>query len=86
VAVGKFQLVRWADSFTGMHLNTFFDAEGNRVHAFTDTGYDPLGQFRPSRLRRLWASWWIWFCAFTLLTLRAKMQVAACCGSIAVAA
>jgi hypothetical protein len=30
-------LVRWADSFTGLHLNTFFDAEGNRVRAFTDT-------------------------------------------------
>jgi YD repeat-containing protein len=38
------QLVRWADSFTGLHLNTFFDAEGNRVRAFTDSGYDPLGQ------------------------------------------
>ncbi len=37
-------MVRWADSVTGLNLNTFFDAEGNRVRAFTDTGYDPLGQ------------------------------------------
>src|SRR5712692_5977375 len=37
-------MVRWSDSVTGLNLNTFFDAEGNRVRAFTDTGYDPLGQ------------------------------------------
>jgi YD repeat-containing protein len=38
------QLVRWADSVTGDNLNTLFDAEGNRVRAYTDSGYDPLGQ------------------------------------------
>ena len=38
------QMVRWADAFTGLNENTFFDAEGNRVRAFTDLGYDPLGQ------------------------------------------
>jgi hypothetical protein len=38
------QMVRWADAVTGLNESTFFDAEGNRVRAFTDTGYDPLGQ------------------------------------------
>src|SRR6185369_7828146 len=38
------QMVRWADGFTGLNENTFFDAEGNRVRAFTDAGFDPLGQ------------------------------------------
>jgi len=38
------QMVRWADAVTGLNESTFFDAEGNRVRAFTDSGYDPLGQ------------------------------------------
>jgi YD repeat-containing protein len=36
------QLVRWHDSVTGMHLNYFYDADGNLARAFTDLGYDPL--------------------------------------------
>ncbi len=36
--------MRWADSVTGDNLNTLFDAEGNRVRAYSDSGYDPLGQ------------------------------------------
>jgi YD repeat-containing protein len=38
------QMVRWADSVTGDHLNRQFDAEGNLVREYTDSGYDPLGQ------------------------------------------
>lgn len=38
------QMTRWADSVTGDNLNSQYDAEGNLVHAYTDSGYDPLGQ------------------------------------------
>jgi hypothetical protein len=38
------QLTRWADSVTGDNLNSLYDAEGNVMEEYTDTGYNPLGQ------------------------------------------
>ena len=38
------QMVRWSDSVSGDNLNQQFDAEGNLARAYTDNGYDPLGQ------------------------------------------
>ncbi|MFY0678809.1 MAG: LysM peptidoglycan-binding domain-containing protein, partial [Neptuniibacter sp.] len=35
------QMVRWADSETGMHTNYQWDAAGNMHRAFTDLNYDP---------------------------------------------
>jgi len=40
-ALGR--MTRWADGATGMHLNTWFDADGNRAETYTDLGWDPKG-------------------------------------------
>lgn len=41
-AVG--QMVRWADSRTGLHLSYLYDAAGNLARTYTDAGYDPENQ------------------------------------------
>lgn len=38
------QMIRWADSVTGLHSNTQWDAAGNQHRVYTDVGYDPKNE------------------------------------------